>query len=136
MTTMQQNYIKKVLKAIGVIAYCVAMALLTIIGGANNHWTMWIGLGLMGLPATLIAFACIYIPIATEVWHWRLMAICEDAWQAKLLDHWWFWMYRSEKWFDYLKTDIEENFSDTEEMKRMTTDFLHALARVKKPKLL
>lgn len=136
MTTMQQNYLKKVLKAVGAIAYGIACALFTIIGGANNHWTMWIGLGLMGLPATLIAFACIYIPIATEVWHWRLMAICENAWQAELLDHWWFWMYRSEKWFDYLKTDIEENFSDTEEMKQMTTDFLHALARVKKPKLL
>ena len=136
MTKMQQNYLKRVLKVVGIIAYCLSIALFTIIGGANDHWTMWIGLGLMSLPAAFIAFACVYVPIATEVGHWRLMAICKNAWQAKLLDRWWFWMYRSEKWFDYLTTDIEEDFGDNEEMKQKATDFLHALAEVKKPKLL
>lgn len=136
MTIAQTEYLKKWLKGLGIAAYCIACITFGAIGAINDNWLIWVGLAMLGAPAAFIAFALIYVPIATMVWHWRLMAICENAWQAKLLDRWWFWMYRSEKWFDYLLTDIEETYGSDEKVKQMTTDFLHALARVKKPKLL
>ena len=124
MTKMQKAYMTKGLKAVGIILYCIATMVFIIAGSETHQWIRWVGL------------AMLYIPIAMAVWHWRLMGICEEEWQSKLLSHWWFWMYRSDGWFDYLKEEIEDDFDDDENAKQKATDFLHALARVKKPRLL
>lgn len=136
MTKMQKAYVAKGLKVVGIILYCIAAMVFTVAGSETKHWIMWVGFAMIIAPVVSIAFAMLYISIATAVWHWRLMGICEEEWQSKLLSHWWFWMYRSEKWFDYLKEEIEDDFGDDESVKQKATDFLHALARVKKPRLL
>ena len=136
MTKMQKAYVAKRLKVVGIILYCIAIMVFTIAGSTTGHWIMWVGLAMLGAPTIPIAFAMLYIPIASVVWHWRLLGICEEEWQSKLLSHWGLWMYRSEKWFDYLKEEIEDAFGDDENVKQKATDFLYALARVKKPKLL
>ena len=135
MTTMQKNCLKKTLEVLGAIAYGIVAIVFAALGDIL-YWAPWVSLAMIGLVALPIAFAIIYIPMATAVWHWRLMGICEEEWQSKLLSRWWFWMYRSEKWFNYLKEEIEDDFGDNEKAKQKATDFLYALARVKKPKLL
>lgn len=136
MTHAQKEYLLKGAKIFGIFLYCLLILLFAIAGSETQNWMMWVSLAMFAAPAALIAFATLYIPIATAVWHWRLMGICEEEWQSKLLSHWWFWMCRSEKWFDYLKEDIEDDFGNDESAKQKATDFLYALKRVKKPKLL
>lgn len=132
MTTMQKNHLKKVLKVFGALAYGI-IAITFIAAGEPWHW---ITLAMTGLVALPIAVAMVYLPIAGAVWHWRLMGICEEEWQSNLLSCWWFWISRSENWFDYLKKEIESDFGDDEKAKRQAIDFLYALARVKKPRWL
>ncbi len=135
MTKMQKAYVTKGLKVIGIILYCIATMVFIIAGSETKHWIMWVGLAMFIAPVIPIAFATFYIPIATTVWHWRLMGVCEEEWQAQLLSKWWFYINRSEKWCKYLKEEIEDNYHD-EVAKQTAIDFLHALARVKKPKWL
>lgn len=137
MTKMQKAYITKGFKVVGVILYCIAMVAFTIMGCETQHWIRWVGFSMILIPAAvLLAFVLLYIPIATAVWHWRLMGICEEEWQSKLLSNWWFWIRRSDEWFCYLRGEIEESFGDDGDAKQIAIDFLYALARVKKPKLL
>ena len=136
MTHAQKEYLLKGVKFFGIFLYCILTIVFTVAGSETQNWMMWVGLTMLVAPCVFIAFLLIYVPIATAVWHWRLMGICEEEWQSKLLSRWWFWMYRSEKWFDYLKGEIEDDFGDDESVKQKATDFLHALARVKKPRLL
>ena len=135
MTTMQRNCLKKTLAVLGAITYGIVAIVFAALSDVL-YWAPWVSIAMTGLVAVPIAFAIIYVPIATAVWHWRLMGICEEEWQSKLLSSWWFWMYRNENWFCYLQEDITYNFSNDEKAKQKATDFLYALARVKKPKLL
>ena len=135
MTKMQKDHLKKTLKIIGAILYCITCLTFAVIGSETQNWMLWVSLAMTCVLAVPIAFMMVYVPIATAVWHWRLMGACDEEWQAQLLSKWWFFISRSEKWCKYLKEEIEDNYHD-EVVKQTAIDFLHALARVKKPKWL
>lgn len=133
MNKMQKEYMMKWLKGLAVAGWIVLCLISAIMG---EPW-LWFAIGSMVVVCVPIAFAMIYIPIATQVWYWRLMGICEEEWQSDLLARWWFWMRRCENWFSSLATDIYEDWTEeNQEEKQKQLDFLYALNRVKKPKLL
>lgn len=132
MTTAQREYLKKWLKGLGIAAYCITCITFSAIGAINDNWLIWIGLGMLGVPAASIAFASIYVPIATMVWHWRLMGECKTDWEARTLNHWWFWMQRSDSWAEYLTEEIEDYYEE-KEVRQRHFDFLYRLENVKKP---
>lgn len=137
MTHAQKEYLLKGAKFFGIFLYCTLIIVFAIAGSETQNWMMWVGLAMLGVPCVFIVFALIYVPVATAVWHWRLMGICEEEWQSDLLAQWWFWMYRSEKWFSYLSAEIYENLTEENQAeKQKQLDFLYALNRVKKPKWL
>ena len=76
MTKMQKAYVVKGLKVVGIILYCIAIMVFTIAGSTTGHWIRWVGLAMIIALTLPIAFATLYIPIATAIWHWRLMGIC------------------------------------------------------------
>ena len=132
MTTAQKEYLKKLLKGLAIAAYCFTTIVLTAIGVPNGTWPMWVALGMMLVPAAAIAFVSFYVPIATLVWHWRLMGECKNDWEARTFNRWWFWIQRSDSWVKYLTEEIEEYYEE-EENRQMRLDFLHRLESVKKP---
>ena len=131
MTTAQKEYLKKWLNGLAIAAYVFTIIVLTAIGVPNGTWPMWVALGMMLVPAAAIAFMTLYVPIATMVWHWRLMCECKNNWEARILKRWWFWIQRSDSWVEYLTESIEEYYE--EEDRQMQLDFLHRLENVKKP---
>ncbi len=138
MTKMQKDYIAKWLKVVGIILYCVATIVFMIAGGETRHWIMWVGLVMLAVPSAFIIFACAYVPFATMVWHWRLMGECKTEWESETLQRWWFWMYRSERWQDYLWQEVAEEYpedTDYDERRKMG-EFIFRLAEVKKPRWL
>lgn len=137
MTHAQKEYLLKGAKLFGILLYCALIIVFAVAGSETQNWMMWVGLAMLGVPCVFIAFAVIYVPIATAIWHWRLMGICEEEWQSDLLAQWWFWMHRSEEWFNYLLTEVHEEWTEENhaEMQRRY-DFLYELNRVKKPKWL
>lgn len=135
MTTAQKEYLKKWLNGLAIAAYVFTIIVLTAIGAPNGTWPMWVALGMLSVPVAAIAFVAFYVPIATMVWHWRLMGECKNDWEARTLKHWWFWIQRSDSWVEYLTEEIEEYYEE-EEDRQMRLDFLHRLENVKKPRWL
>lgn len=132
MTTAQKEYLKKWLTGLAIAAYVFTIIIFTAIGAPNGTWPMWVALGMMLVPVAAIAFMTFYVPIATMVWHWRLMGECKNDWEARTLKHWWFWIQRSDSWVEYL-TEVIEEYYEEEEDRQMRLDFLHRLENVKKP---
>lgn len=135
MTIAQKEYLKKMTKVLAITAYVIAILIFIIIGAPNRTWCLWVGLGLIALPAVFVVFALIYVPIAMVIWHWRLMGECKTELEAIILERWWFWVRRSDTWADYLTEEIEEDDCD-KAIKQMYLEFLHRLKNVKKPKWL
>lgn len=135
MTIAQKEYLKKKLNVLAIIAYVITVITLTAIGAPNGTWPMWVTLGMVGVPAVTIACASIYVPIATMVWHWRMMGECHTETESKILDRWWFFIVRSDSWVDYLTEEIED-YDVEPSVKQFYLDFLHRLENVEKPKLL
>lgn len=135
MTTAQREYLKKRLKGLGIVAHCITIIVLVAIGAPNGTWPMWVALGMLGVPAVFIAFASIYVPIATAVWHWRMMGECHTEVESNILNQWWFFIVRSDSWVNYLTEEIEDYDAELN-TKQFYLDFLHRLENVKKPKWL
>lgn len=135
MTNAQKAYLIKRLKVLGGIAYCVTAIVFAALGNILP-WAPYIALAQLGAVALPIAFAMIYVPIATAVWHWRLMGVCENEQEEKVLDAYWFYVYRSENWMSYLRADVNDRYADNEEHRDILLAFIDKLASVKKPRLL
>lgn len=138
MTTAQKEYLTKRLKIVGVIAYVIALLVFTILGAETHNWMMWVGCAMILLPSVPIAFYTLYMPIGATIWHWRLMGECHTEWEAKVLNQWWFFIYRSESWPNYISEWIWENYPGEEEreVRYKLFDFMYRLEKVKKPMLL
>ena len=137
MTIAQKQYLKKWIITIGFFLYCIALLIFLFIGSETNNWMMWVGCGMLIAPAVPIAFAAFYIPIATIVWHWRLMGECTTDWETETLQRWWFFIRRSDTWKEYISEDIHENFSEEEtEQYNKLVDFMYRLKSIKKPRWL
>ena len=109
MSNAQKDYLKK--WAIG-IGFVLALALLFTALVAGGVWAI-IGLVFVGL----LACSCIGILLATAIasliWHWRLMGVCENEWEELMLKKWWRYMnYWGGCWEDLIPRMIEE---DTDE---------------------
>lgn len=131
MNKMQKEYLKKLFIGIGLFLWAVAIIVSATLG---EPWH-WFAIGSTSVIAIPMLFIILYVPIATQVWHWRLMGICNAETEEELLRDWWFWIRRSDTWADYIAQDILENYTDTSS-KTEAEDFLRRLAEVKKPKWL
>lgn len=135
MNKMQKEYVMKWLNGLAIAGWIV----LCIVSATMGEPWHWFALGSMIIVATPIAFAMFYFPLATLVWHWRLMGVCETEAEGNVLKAWWFWMRRSDDWYGYLVNDIYERYPDEKadrESRYVLMTFLDKLTKVKKPKWL
>ena len=77
MTHAQKECLLKGAKIFGIFLYCILIIVFAAAGSETQNWMMWVSLAMLGAPSAFLAFALIYVPIATAVWHWRLLGICE-----------------------------------------------------------
>lgn len=131
MNKMQKEYLKKLFIGIGLFLWGVAI----IVSAALGEPWVWFAIGSMSVIAVPMLFVVFYVPIATQVWHWRLMGICNTETEEELLRDWWFWMRWPDTWTEYIAQDILENYTNIKS-KTEAEDFLWRLAEVKKPKWL
>ncbi len=128
MNKMQKEWLKNTGAIIGAILYLVAILITMFMDG---FWT-WISFILSLIALIPILGYAIYCPIATFVWHWRLMGACITDEDEELLRTWWFFIKRSECWADYLWKEIQEMEND--EWREGAEDLRTRLMCVKKPK--
>ena len=134
MTNAQREWLKGKLKWFAFITCCVTAVVCAALGNLVP-WLPWVSIAMMGLLVLPIAFAMFYIPIALAVWHWRLLGVCENENEKNLLNAYWFWIYRSESWAQYLTEDVCDRYEEGEH-RQILLNFINKLAAVPKPRWL
>lgn len=132
MSNMQREWLKKIFSIVGIFAY-LAFEMMTIVLGGG-----WLYAGLIGGLLVLIPllFIILYVPIASIIWHWRLMGICENDWEENTLNCWWrFIGYWCGDWENLIPQMIEEDYDD-EYNKNEAKKFFERIKAVKKPRWL
>lgn len=129
MNKMQKEWLKNAGLITGAILYLIIILITMCL---SEEW-LWISL-ILALLVTIPIFiyGIIYVPIATFVWHWRLMGACITDEDEELLRTWWFWIKRSDYWADYLWEEIQE--MKDKEWREGAEDLRTRLMCVKKPK--
>jgi hypothetical protein len=134
MTDAQREWLKGKLKWFAFIAYCIVAVVCAALG--NLVPTLpYVSVAMMGALILPIAFATVYIPIALAVWHWRLLGVCANENEKNLLDAYWFWIYRSENWLQYLTEDVCDRYEEGEQ-RQILLGFIDKLSKVRKPRWL
>ena len=128
MNKMQKEWLKNASVIIGAILY-LALIIIPMLISKTGAWISFI---LCIPPLVFILGYAIYMPIATFIWHWRLMGACITDEDEELLRTWWFFIKRSECWADYLWKEIQE--MKDEEWREGAEDLRTRLMCVKKPK--
>lgn len=131
MNKMQREYLKKWLIGIAILVGIVLLIACAFFGSPWHYLPLVACLGLVVfLFGSLIVGA-----IGTMIWHWRLMGECKNAWECDLLDHWWFWIYRSDKWESYIIDLIHEEYGAHSNIEQEALNFYNRLREVKKPRI-
>ena len=129
---MQREWLKRVLFFVGMFAY-LAFEMMTIVLGGR-----WLYVGLIGGLVILVPllFILVYVPIASIIWYWRLMGICENDWEENTLRFWWrFIGYWCGDWESLIPQIIEEDYDD-EYNKNEAKKLFERIKAVKKPRWL
>ena len=127
MNKMQKEFIKNGALILGSIIYVALMFTGLALGGGWFYWSAIMAFAIL-IPLSVYI---VYLPIATFVWHWRLMSVCITDEDEELLRTWWFFIKRSECWADYLWKEIQE--MKDEEWREGAEDLRTRLMCVKKP---
>lgn len=130
MTNAQKEFIKRIVTIVGIVLYFI---FIIVCGCIGNIWAR-IAFGVA--IATLVPMVgyIAYINIAKFIWHWRLMGECKNDFETKLLNHWWFWMTRSDSWHRYIQELIYDEYGEDDETRAKVLEFYVRCIEVNKPK--
>lgn len=134
MSNAQKNYLKKWALVLGVISGVVLMITFIALG---EPWH-WITFGVVVLALVAFLAGLVATVIASLVWHWRLMGVCENQWEEAMLAYWWRYMnYWGGCWEDLIPRIIEE---DTDEElgieRKQQMELFERFKAVKAPRVL
>ena len=113
MSNAQKNYLKKWAIALGCILVLGLLITCIVVG---EPWD-WIALGVAVAVLVTCVATLVFEAIASLIWHWRLMGVCENEWEEHMLKKWWRYMnYWGGCWEDlipqWIAEDYEQNTQD------------------------
>lgn len=134
MSHAQKEYLKKWIIAI-VVAIFVALMIVCIYLGDPWQWVPLVLVGGMGV-AFIITLAVNVV--ASMVWHWRLMGVCENEWETAILQYWWRWMnyWGYGSWEEIISEFIAEKYDPSSEDYLLRQALLEKFKAVKAPRVL
>ena len=133
MTNAQKDYLKKWAIAFAVIAVFALMIMFICLG---EPWH-WITLGIMVLLTAVFVVALVTNAIASLIWHWRLMGVCDNEWEEHMLKKWWRYMnYWGGCWEDLIPQWIAEDYEQNSQDYVLRMELYDKFRAVKVPRVL
>lgn len=107
MSNAQKNYLKKWAIALGCTLILGLLITCLVLG---EPWD-WIAFGVVVAALVTCVAVLVIEAIASLIWHWRLMGVCESEWEEEMLAHWWRYMnYWGGCWEDLIPKMIAEYY--------------------------
>jgi hypothetical protein len=133
MSNAQKNYLKKWATTLGIILSIVLIVTFIALG---DPWH-WISLGIAVLALVAIVVGFIATAIASLIWHWRLMGVCENEWEEHMLKKWGRYMnYWGGCWEDLIPRWIAEDYEQNTQDYVLRMELYDKFRAVKVPRVL